>query len=76
MQKTNLQIRIPPEIDDQIARLAPESKSAFVREAIEEKIRREREKRLEDQWIKALHRHPEDSKEADAWLKAESWDAE
>ncbi|MBI3541427.1 MAG: hypothetical protein HY073_04755 [Deltaproteobacteria bacterium] len=76
MQKTNLQIRIPPEIDDQIARLAPASKSAFVREAIEEKIHREEERRLEDQWIKALAKHPQGTDDTEAWLKAESWDSE
>ena len=75
MHKTNLQVRIPPEIDSQIEVLAPHSKSAFVREAIEEKIRREQEKKLEDKWIKALAKHPEEASEAEVWLKAESWES-
>ncbi len=74
MSKTNLQVRIPEEVEAQIVRLAPKSKSDFVREAIEEKIWRELFQRREDQWIEALRRHPEDAGEADAWHKAESWD--
>jgi hypothetical protein len=77
MQKTNLQVRIPPEVDSQIAHLAPKSKSDFVRKAVEEKIRREMGRRLEAQWIEALKKHPEDaakgSKDAEAWVKAEAW---
>lgn len=73
MHKTNLQIRITPEIDAQIGRFAPKSKSDFVRRAVEEKIRREADRQLETQWIAALKKHPEDSDEAEAWMKAEAW---
>jgi metal-responsive CopG/Arc/MetJ family transcriptional regulator len=75
MAKTNLQVRIPEEIESQISELAPHSKSEFVRQAIEEKIRRERDRRREEQWIEALKKNPEDPKEAKKWLKIEreSW---
>ena len=54
MRKTNLQIRIPEDLDVEITALSPRSKSDFVRQAIQEKIEKERSQRLEDQWIKAL----------------------
>lgn len=75
MTKTNLQVRIPPELDRQIAKFSSESKSAFVRQAIEEKIQRENFERLEQAWIQALTGHPENTKETEIWLKAESWDS-
>lgn len=73
MSGVNVQVRLPSELDSRIEELAPKSKSAFVREAIEEKIQRERFRRLEERWIKALEKNPEDSKEARRWLKAEEW---
>lgn len=73
MHKINLQVRLPEEIDKELSRLSPSSKSEFVRQAIEEKIRREKTRILEDQWIQALSSHPEDKKEAEEWLKAGNW---
>jgi Arc/MetJ-type ribon-helix-helix transcriptional regulator len=73
MHKTNLQIRISPEVDSQISKFAPKSKSDFVRKAVEEKIRRETHLRLEEQWIEALKKRPEDDKDAERWIKAEVW---
>lgn len=73
MTKSNVQVRIPPEMESQISRLTPRSKSAFVREAIEEKIRRETFRRLEQDWIRALSKKPEDTRPVKDWLKAESW---
>ncbi len=73
MPKTNLQIRIPEEINSQISQLSLGSKSDFVRRAIEEKIQREMFKKLEEQWIEALSHKMEDFKDANKWLKAESW---
>ncbi len=74
MTNVNLQVRLAPEMEAQIEQLAPGSKSAFVRQAIEEKIQREKFRRLEEQWIKALQKHPEDSQKSEAWLKAEAWE--
>ncbi|MBI2335991.1 MAG: hypothetical protein HYU97_04435 [Deltaproteobacteria bacterium] len=73
MAKTNLQVRIPEEVNSQIAQLKFHSKSDFVRQAIEEKIQRELFKKLEEQWIEALAKKPEDLQEAKKWLQAESW---
>lgn len=73
MRKTNIQVRIPPETDAQIEKLAPASRSEFVRQAIEEKIRRETDRRLEERWIEALKKKPGVDRDAEDWLKAESW---
>ena len=73
MAKTNIQIRVPEEVASQIEELAPPSRSAFVREAIQEKIQREKFRQLEAEWIEALAKKPEDLQEAKRWAKAESW---
>lgn len=73
MRKNNLQIRISPQVDQQIAELSPQSKSEFVRRAIEEKIQREEFRKLEEQWVQALQKDPENVKETEKWLKAEVW---
>lgn len=75
MSKTNLQVRIPEEIDVQITRLAPGSKSSFVREAVLEKIQREKDLQLEAKWIAALAKHSDSGKEDKDWSKAEAWGA-
>lgn len=74
MTKINLQVRLAPELGAQIEQLAPHSKSAFVRKAIEEKIQRERDRKLEGQWIQALKKHPEEKRDAEAWHQAEAWE--
>lgn len=73
MANTNLQIRIPETLNDKIMSLAPKSKSDFVREAIEEKINHEINRKLERQWIAAIKNGPEDIVGIDDWLRAESW---
>ena len=73
MTKSNLQVRITDGTRNRIARLSPRSTSAFVREAVEEKLRRELFLRMEKQWINALRKEPEDPREAARWLKAEAW---
>lgn len=70
MQKTNLQVRVSSRVDKEIVRLAPNSRSDFIRQAIEEKIRKETFKRLELEWIKALTKSGEDSKETEFWPEA------
>lgn len=75
MPKTNLQVRVPEEVSDQIEEISGQSKSSFVREAILEKIQREVHRRQEEQWIAALKKHPEDLSNAQDWLKAEGWGA-
>lgn len=73
MSKVNLQIRVPDETVEQIEKIAGKSKSEFVREAIEEKIRRELDRRRVEEWIAALKKNPQDLEHAEDWLKAGSW---
>ncbi|MBF0492635.1 MAG: ribbon-helix-helix protein, CopG family [Deltaproteobacteria bacterium] len=73
MAKTNLQIRLPEELEEQIREFAQQSKSSFIREAIQEKLKREKDKKREEQWIKALRKNPEDPQEAKAWMDIEAW---
>jgi hypothetical protein len=74
MKGVNLQIRISTETRRAIAALAPRSTSAFVRSAIEEKIRAERDRRLEKRWIDTLRRNPGGDRDDEAWFAAEAWD--
>jgi metal-responsive CopG/Arc/MetJ family transcriptional regulator len=71
MTQINLQVRIPTELDAALDEACDGNKSRFVRAAIEEKIARERARRLEQQWIDALVASPQPEEEA--WLEAESW---
>lgn len=73
MPKLNLQVRLPEGLEAALNELAPASRSAFVREAIEEKIRRERARRTEEAWIRALEKSPDDAREAKRWVEAEAW---
>ncbi len=73
MTKTNLQVRLPEEIDAEIDQVAPASKSEFVREAIVEKLHRERFRRMEAQWIAGLKKQDDTQDTDDAWVKAETW---
>lgn len=73
MTKTNLQVRIPEDIDREIDEVAPSSKSEFVREAIVEKLHRERFRRLEVQWITSLKKASDSDADDTAWVDAESW---
>jgi len=73
MSKTNLQIRISPDVDEDIQKLSSKSKSDFVRRAIEEKIQREKDRLMQERWIRALKKKPDESAETNDWLKAEAW---
>lgn len=74
MPKINLQIRLPEETAEDLDQVVRGSRSAFVREAIAEKIRRERDKLLEEQWIAALKRGGDEAEESRDWLKVETWE--
>jgi Arc/MetJ-type ribon-helix-helix transcriptional regulator len=73
MPNINVQVRLSPEIADQINSLAVKSKSEFLREAIREKIKKEWDKRLVEKWIIALQKKSDKDRYAIEWLKAESW---
>lgn len=49
------------------------SRSAIVREALRRWIREKKTKRFEDEWIKKLKENPDDTQEANAWIKIEQW---
>lgn len=73
MQKSNLQIRIPEDLQEKLEGLVSISKSEFVRQAIEEKIQREKDRKMEEHWIHALSRSKNRRSEDPAWEKAQSW---
>lgn len=75
MKNVNVQVRLPQDLDEKISKVALKSRSSFIREAIEEKIEKEKMKRLEEQWIKALNGYPEEVKEAEDWLRIEEWES-
>ena len=75
MAKTNLQIRLDDETAHDVDQLSGSSRSSFVREAIVEKIQRERARRLEMQWVEALKKTKTSPADEDRdWMKAESWE--
>ncbi len=49
------------------------SRSAIVREALRRWIREKEIKKFEDEWIKKLKENPDDTQEANAWIKIEQW---
>ncbi len=49
------------------------SRSAIVREALRRWIREKKTKKFEDEWIKKLKENPDDTQEANAWIKIEQW---
>lgn len=73
MATVNLQVRISEDVEAALAAVASPSKSDFVREAILEKIQRERFAKLEHQWVEALQEHPDEGGAAKDWLKVEAW---
>ncbi len=74
MTTLNLQVRIDSKNIKEIDILSSKSRSEFVRQAIIEKIEKEQTKKLEEQWIQALSKHPDTDKNLDHWLAAEAWE--
>lgn len=75
----NVQISFDEELletVDIVTRSSQMSRSAIVREALKNWLRQRQVKKFEDDWIAKLQEVPQDSKEAEAWLKAESWSDE
>jgi metal-responsive CopG/Arc/MetJ family transcriptional regulator len=72
----NVQISFDEELletVDKVAESSNASRSAIVREALKTWIRRREVESFEREWIAKLREKPEDAKEAEAWLEAESW---
>ncbi len=74
MTSFNLQVRLDSKNIKEIDDLDYKSRSEFVREAIMEKIQKEKTKKLEEKWIKALSKHPQSDENSDDWLAAEAWE--
>lgn len=70
----NVQVRLDKEIANKIDKLSTKSRSAFVRQAIREKIQRELEQQKETQWISALQKNLEKDTGNNDWLESEAWE--
>jgi predicted transcriptional regulator len=74
----NLQIALDDESVqtlDALARELQKTRTALVREAIQEWIRRQQIREFEEAWIRAAQQDQTDDHLADAWIAAESWEA-
>jgi predicted transcriptional regulator len=74
----NLQIALDDESVqtlDALARELQKTRTALVREAIQEWIRRQQIREFEEAWIRAAQQDQTDENLADAWIAAESWEA-
>lgn len=74
MTSSNVQVRLDSRTLKEIEALTSESRSAFVREAIIEKIKKEKSRKLEKQWIKALAQNSSQDDHAQDWLNSEAWE--
>ena len=75
----NVQISFDEQLLRTIDRFATSSKltrSAVVREAVENWNRQKEIKEFEDDWIKKLKENPVDPDDSEVWLKTEKWSAE
>lgn len=74
----NLQIALDDESVqtlDALARELQKTRTALVREAIQEWIRRQQIREFEEAWIRAAQQDQTDENLADAWIAAESWES-
>lgn len=72
----NVQISFDEVLLEKFDKYATESRltrSAAVREAVKTWIRQEEIKKFEDTWIQKLKENPDDSKDSEAWIKADAW---
>jgi metal-responsive CopG/Arc/MetJ family transcriptional regulator len=58
---------------DRIAKPLGLNRSAIVRQALREWLRRRAVERFEQEWIAALGNQPDDPSRAEDWLAAEAW---
>ncbi len=59
---------------DHFAESSRLSRSAIIRQAVKNWLRQKKIKEFEDQWIKGLEMNPDDSKNTEAWIKAQQWE--
>ena len=58
---------------DRFAASAKLSRSAIIREALKHWIQEREIKEFEEQWIQSIKKSPDDSKDADVWIRAQEW---
>ena len=61
---------------DELAASSQLSRSAVVREALRTWVRQREVKNFKEEWIAKLEERPQDDREAEAWLQAETWSDE
>jgi metal-responsive CopG/Arc/MetJ family transcriptional regulator len=61
---------------DQIAASSQQSRSAIVREALQDWLRKKKITDFEQEWITKLKETPEDSKQLEPWIMVEHWEEE
>ena len=61
---------------DRFATVSKQTRSAVVREAVKNWVRKKEIKVFENEWIKTLKKTPQDVEDPDAWIKAEQWSDE
>lgn len=72
----NVQISFDENLIDAVDRMAASSKtsrSAVIRDAIRHWLREKEIKEFEENWIQSLKEKPDDSKDTEAWTKAQQW---
>lgn len=75
----NVQISFDEDLLETVDELAASeqlSRSAVVREALKTWVRARKVKDFEDDWIAKLKEKPQDPRDAEAWVEAESWSDE
>ena len=61
---------------DREAKPLQKKRSAVIREAVSDWLRRRAVERFEQGWIEALERSPDDAADAEAWGRAQAWENE
>jgi metal-responsive CopG/Arc/MetJ family transcriptional regulator len=61
---------------DQVAASSQLWRSAIVRKALQDWLRKKKISTFEQEWITKLKENPEDSKELEPWITVEHWEGE
>jgi metal-responsive CopG/Arc/MetJ family transcriptional regulator len=72
----NVQISFDENLLDAVDRFATSAKisrSSIIREALRHWMREREIREFEEQWIESIKKNPDDSEDAEAWIKAQQW---
>ncbi len=75
----NVQISMDEKLLDRIDRAGKPlglKRSQIVREALKDWLRRQAVEQFERDWIRALHKRPDDAQRAEDWLSTQAWGEE